>query len=677
MRRQLIISILLAFASSLLMAQPESSKFGKVSDEELEMTVYDADSSASAVILFDVGTSEIRYNTSKDDFEVVFNRHVRIKILTKDGFDWADFSIPLYYSHGSSERLSRLRGFTFYKQDGKTEKEKLETSSVIEEKSTDNISYKKFTMPRVTVGSVIDLNYDVTSDFLFNLQDWNFQYMIPVIYSEYKTIIPEYLSYRQHLSGYEHVGIKSSTASRSIMYTYRVDAQAQVLGVARNPTRQGKIDYRADIATYTAKNVPALPNESFVDNRNNYRTSVEFELFSTQFPGSSYKQYSSTWEMIVEKLVEHANFGGQLSGTRYLRDEVMQLKNDSLSVEQQLTSVYTFIKSKISWNQRYRLFASDGARQAYRNGTGNSAELNFNLINALRELGFDAMPVALSTRSNGRIFPHQITMSRFNHVIVMVKNNGKVYLMDATSVFPNPFILPSECLNEKGRIIDVANNDWVALDKAGTSRSLTMIESTLDENGSLLGSVNAIHSNYRAAYFYRQTNTDKKLDDFISDLEKRYQNAEINLEKAALDENNPDQFASNYTFITEEPAMLAGDMVYLNPMVGFEFDLNPFRQHTRKLPVNFTYPQEIQYTNKIRIPEGYALEDAPANLNIALPGGDCRFLFAATVMNEEVLLNARLMINRTIFPPEEFENMKAFFDAVIKKQEEKLVLKKI
>lgn len=676
MRRQLIISILLAFASSLLMAQPESSKFGKVSDEELEMTIYKADSSASAVILFDIGTSEIRYNTNKDDFEIVFSRHVRIKILTKDGFDWADFSIPLYSSQGSTERLSQLKGFTFSKQDGKTEKEKLETSSVIEEKSTDNISYKKFTMPRVTVGSIIDLNYDVTSDFLFNLQDWNFQYMIPVVYSEYETIIPEYFSYRQHVSGYEHVVIDHTTANRSILYTYQEDAQ-QVMVVARNRTRQGKIDYWANITSYTAQNVPALPNEAFVDNRNNYRTSVEFELLSTQFPGSPYKLYSSTWETVVEKLVDLPNFGGQLSGTRYLRDDVMQLKNDSLSVEQQLTAVYHFIKSKISWNQGYRLFASDGARQAYRNGNGNSAELNFNLINAFRELGFDAMPVALSTRSNGRIFPHQITMSRFNHVIVLVRKDGREFLMDATSSFPNPFVLPAECLNEKGRIIDARNNDWVALDKAGTSRSLTMIESTLDENGSVSGSVNAIHSNYRAAYFYRQTNTDKKLDDFISDLEKRYQNAEISLEKAALDESNPDQFTSNYTFITDEPAMLAGEMVYLNPMVGFEFDLNPFRQHTRKLPVNFTYPQEIQYTNKIRIPEGYALEDAPANLNIALPGGDCRFLFAATVMNDEVLLNARLMINRIIFPPEEFDNLKAFFDAVIKKQEEKLVLKKI
>lgn len=677
MRKQLIITILLAFTSGLLTAQPDLSRFGKVSDEELDMTIFEADSSASAVILFDQGTSEIRYNTSKDDFEIVFTRHVRIKILTIDGFDWADFSIGLYSSQGSSERLSRLRGFTFNKQDGKTERERLQTSSVIDEKSSDQITYKKFTMPRVTVGSVIDLNYDITSDFLFNLQDWYFQYTIPVVYSEYKTIIPEYFSYRQHISGYEHVGISSSTRNQSILYTYRVQAQPQTFGVARNPTRQGKIDYRADIATYTAQNVPALPNEAFVDNRNNYRTSVEFELFSTQFPGSPYKQYSTTWETIVEKLNDHSNFGGQLTGSRYLRDDAMKLKNDSLSVEEQLKVVYDFIRQKISWNQRYKLFANDGARQAYRNGSGNSAELNFNLINALRELDFEAMPVALSTRSNGRIFPHQITMTSFNHAIVLARKDGKEYLMDATSSFPNPFILPPECLNEKGRIIDAVRNDWIALDNTGISRSITMVSSTLNEDGSLSGSVNTLHSNYQAAYLYRQTNTDKRLEDFISTLEKRYQNAEIILEKATLDENNPDQFTSNYSFVTDEPAMIAGEMIYMNPMVGFEFDLNPFRQHTRKLPVNFTYPQESQYTNKFTIPAGYALEDAPQNMNIALPGGDCRFLFSASVINDEVIINSRLMINRIIFSPEEYQDLKAFFDAVIQKQEEKLVLKKI
>jgi hypothetical protein len=650
---------MLCFAGAGI-AQPQASRFGSVSDQELDMTIYAPDSSASAVILFDIGQSELQYNQSKGSFEIKYTRHVRIKILTTDGFDWTDFSIPLYSSQGQRERLSRIRAHTFNKTNGKVERESLKNSDIIDERSTERRTYRKFTMPKVRVGSVIDVNYDITSDFFFNFQDWNFQYTIPVIASSYTTIIPEYYSYRRHMTGYVDVKVKTSSSTQTIIFR-----------------DQSRHTYRTDISTYYAENVEALPFESFVDNRNNYRSGIEFELQSIYFPGSTFREFTSTWESVVKELTDHSDFGGQLTGTRYLRDDVSNLIDESQDVEEQLKTVYDFIRQKISWNQRHRLFATDGARQAYRNGSGNSAEINFNLINALRELGFNAMPVALSTRSNGRIFPHQITVSRFNHVIALVRKDGKDYLMDATSSFPNPFILPAECLNEKGRIIDTQANNWIDLDKAGTSRSVTLVSSSMNENGSLTGTVNTLHSNYQAAYLFRQTNTEARLENFTNTLAKRYKNAEINIDEAGIDASNPDQFISIFSFETDEPAAIAGDMIYLDPMVGFEFDLNPFRQHTRKLPVNFTYPQEIQYSNRIAIPEGYELESAPANINIGLPQGDCRFLFSASLLNNEVVINSRLTINRIIYSSDEYQDLKAFFDAVIKKQEEKVVLKKI
>jgi len=677
MRNKLILAGLLIFYVASCLAQSEVSRFGRVSDEELEMTVYAPDSSASAVILFDNGETEIVYNEKKSQFEIKHSRHVRIKVLTKDGLDWADFSIPLYSSSGMREQLSRLRGFTFNKQNGRTDRERLNTSSVIDEVRTERLTLKKFTMPKVVEGSVIDVAYDITSDYLFNLHDWRFQYSIPCIYSVYKTIIPEYYNYRHHISGYEFVAVNRSIGQRSIIYSYHTGNRGTQMAPTGGYRQQETINYTVDITTYTAENIPALPNESFVDNRNNYVTQIDFELLSYRFPGGSQRQFTTNWENIVRELLDHSNFGAQLSGTRYLRDDVQKVVSEDQSFEEQLSAVFGFIKEKISWNQRYRLFAGDGARQAYRNGTGNSAEINFNFINALRELGFDAMPVALSTRSNGRILPHQITLSGFNHVIALVRNNGKQYLIDATSDYPNPFILPAECLNDRGRIIDLTANDFISLDQSGSSRSVTMIASEINENNQFSGSVTALHTTYQAVRLHGRTKTDKNREDFIEALSKRYDNAEISLEKAAIDENDSRNFNTTFSFASDESAIFSGDMLYLSTMTGFEFDLNPFRQQTRKLPVNFTYQQDIQYSNRIAIPEGYKVEDIPENLSIALPQGDCRFLFSASLMNEEVVINARLMLNRIIFPPEEYLELKSFFDAIIKKQEQKLVLKKI
>lgn len=660
MKNKSFITFALSLLAAVCFAQPQGSKFGQVSDEVLDMTIYPADSAASAVVLFDIGNSEFLYNQTKGSFEIKYTRHVRIKILTPDGFDWADFSIPLYSSQGNREKLSRIKAYTFNKSDGKTERESLNNSDIIDEKSSERLTYRKFTMPKVRVGSVIDVNYDITSDFYYNFQDWNFQYTIPVIASSYTTVIPEYYTYRKHMTGYVNIKTTSSSSMQTILF--------------RDNSRH---TYQTDIFTYYAENIEALPFESFVDNRDNYRSSIEFELQSIHFPGSAFREFSSTWESIVKELTEHFDFGVQLSGTRYLQEDLQQLSLEDLSVEEQLTEVYNFIRSKVSWNERYRVFTDVGARQAYRNGTGNSAEVNFNLINALRELGFDAMPVALSTRSNGRIFPYQITVSRLNHVIALVRTNEHEYLIDATSTFPSPFILPDQCLNEKGRIIDIVNNDWIMLDKAATSRTITMNETIPDENGTVKGSVHSVYSTYQAFYMYRQTHTESKLTDYTETLAKRFQNADIEIGYAALDEENPDQFKLTFTYETGEAIVAAGSFMYLDPVVGFGFDLNPFRQQKRKLPVNFTYPQDIQYNNKIVIPEGYEVEEYPQNLSISLPGGDCRFLFSVTTINNELVINARLIIKRIIFPAEEYADLKAFFDAVIKKQEEKVVLKKI
>jgi hypothetical protein len=204
-----------------------------------------------------------------------------------------------------------------------------------------------------------------------------------------------------------------------------------------------------------------------------------------------------------------------------------------------------------------------------------------------------------------------------------------------------------------------------------------MLASAINEHRQFSGSVTTLHSDYMAVRLHERTKTEQNREDFIETLGKRYDNAEITLEHAEIDEANSRNFNASFTFASDESAIFSGDMLYLNPMPGFEFDLNPFRQQTRKLPVNFTYQQDIQYANRITIPEGYQVEEIPENLSIALPQGDCRFLFSASLMNEEVVINARLMLNRIIFPPEEYHDLKSFFDAIFKKQEQKLILKKI
>lgn len=107
--------LLLILTTSNSWAENKKIKFGKVSLEELEMKVYELDTSAVAVILYDSGRSffETEYKNDNSIFICKFERHVRIKILKPEGFDFATFKIPLYHGSNGEEKISTIKAKTY------------------------------------------------------------------------------------------------------------------------------------------------------------------------------------------------------------------------------------------------------------------------------------------------------------------------------------------------------------------------------------------------------------------------------------------------------------------------------------------------------------------------------------------------------------------------------------
>ena len=149
------------------------------------MTSYDKDSSASAVILADYGTSAISYRQNIG-FSLDFERITRIKILTKEGLSWGDFSIPLYKNGSEDEKLVGLKAVTYNLEDGKIVESKVKNDQIFKENVDAHWDITKVTCPNVREGSVVEISYKVNSPFWFNFQDWTFQSSIPTVISEYR-----------------------------------------------------------------------------------------------------------------------------------------------------------------------------------------------------------------------------------------------------------------------------------------------------------------------------------------------------------------------------------------------------------------------------------------------------------------------------------------------------------
>jgi len=661
--------VFLFISFQLLAQKPNIPKFGKELEEHLNMSMCPIDSSAEAFVIFDNGKSKINYNDSKGSFEVEINRHSRIKILTKDGLDRANFSVLLYKGSGGKERITNIKGYTYNLVNGEIERTELSRKSQFIDEYSDRLDIVKFTMPQVREGSVIEFSYTAISDFTYNLHPWEFQDEIPTLLSNYVVEMPEYFSYNHRTTGYENIQVGTSEGMETVTIRIRDDKGA-VAGT-------DQLKYKLKMFNYFGVNIPKLKDEPYVDNLENYLSAVNFELQSVKFPYTMTTQFATSWENINKELLEDENFGRQLSGNRFMAEDIARALTDVTEPMLQIQAIFTMIQSKIKWNEQYRLFTKKSIKKAYQEGFGNSSEVNLCLVAALREAGFESFPIALSTRSNGMIHFWEVSMSKFNHVIAGVFINDQIIPMDATHTFSSPGILPLECLNGNARIIDKEWSDWIDFNPKWVSKNEYSAEMFLPGNGDLEGSIQLKNHHYTAVSSHNMIIGDNDYSKLEASLVSSYQNAAIDslvVEKTLLPYP---QMTTRLHIIIPEAVVYAGDLIYLSPGKLISWKTNPFSASERKLPVNFPYPFLDNYSLAFEIPQGYTVQEVPKNTLINLLNGKVAYQYSLSKKNNQLIVNVRLSITQTLFISDEYQDLRSFFDQVVSKNDEKIIFRKI
>ena len=162
--RMLIVVLLLFASCPSASAQKSPVKFGDIPMDDMTMTLYAPDSSASAVYLLDYEEAHIEERV--DDYKLVTKVHIRIKILKADGKDLADVSILLTdLGSGNAEKVSNLKATTYNLENGKIVESPLIKESTFRQPFDKYRVFQKFTMPNVKVGSVIEYSYLITQRF--------------------------------------------------------------------------------------------------------------------------------------------------------------------------------------------------------------------------------------------------------------------------------------------------------------------------------------------------------------------------------------------------------------------------------------------------------------------------------------------------------------------------------
>jgi len=657
-----ILLFFLVFYSILLIAQDPYFEFGKVTYPELQMTSYPGDTTTEAVVLREYGEAFFSNDHETSNFgQVIFEYHVKIKILKSSGLDKANFKIGLRKSDdGRVEKWESLAASTFNLMNNQIVETKLDNSNgFFIEKAAKYLDIVKFTLPEVRVGSVIEVRYRYASPFNFNFHRWVFQDDIPKMKNEFWARIPGNYIYNISLKGFLKLSRNESTIDEGCF----------------NTSSSNKAD--CAFYKYEMRDIPAFRNEDYVSAKVNYISSINYELSEVKSFDGTIKWYTQTWEDVSKTLLNHEDFGKQIKKARIINDphlkailagETDQLKKAAI--------IYKHICDRFSWNEHNSCYTELDTKRAYEARKGNVADINLTLVGVLQTYDINANPVIMSTRKNGHVTELYPVLSEFNYVVANVKIGDKNYILDATDPFLPFGLLSERTINGKGRLICKESTDeWIDLKPIERNKRIVTLDLKLSEEGTLSGKLQIQSTGYSAVTTRKKIAQKGDVKEYVKDIEKIW---EATIENYIVENRddllNPLIETMQVTF-SESPDNNPST-IYFNPFMSGRYAKNPFNATERIYPVDWGTPDEQWIIVSLKLPETIMVDEQPSNVGIQLPYNGGKFLVNATTLGNTITMTSIISINKPVYTAGEYHGLREFFARVVQAQQSQFVFKR-
>ena len=641
-------------------------KFGKIYPEDFAPKAYALDSNANAVVLSDIGNTEIVGNY-KGWFSLEYTRHKRVHILKKNGYNVADVQIGIYTNGTSEEELQNLKAVTYNVENGKVVETKLEKSNIFKDVISKNLIVKKFTFPNIKEGSIIEFEYKLVSDFLFNLQPWDFQGQYPCLWSEYNVSMPEFFYYVKLSHGYLPF-FQESKEDRAGTF---VVADVRNTGASRSQFNAGVTDFK-----WVMKDLPALKEENFTSTLKNHLAGIEFQLAEYRQP-LTYRNIMGTWQQVCTDLMNDEDFGLALTkDNSWLDDVIAGITKNSKNNFEKAKNIFEYVRDNFTCTNHNSKYLRSPLKTILKNKNGNEAEINLLLTAMLKKVGLLANPVMLSTRTHGVVYSMYPLMDRFNYVICELTLDNTFYYLDASVPRMGFGKLSNNIYNGHARVInEFATPISFDADSLLESKITSILIINGEKPGTLIG--NAKHDlGYFESFDIRNKAKESGKESVISDIKKGHTSDDISLNNFEFDSLN---YYENPVRIRYDIELKINDedVLYFNPMFGEATKENPFKSAERFYPIEMPYTIDETYMLSLDVPTGYVIDELPKQTKVKLnEEGDGVFEYRVSQSDGTIYIKSRVKLKRAVFLPEEYETLREFFNFIIKKQSEQIVFKK-
>ena len=455
---------------------PSTQPFGKINKEDLEMKACDFEKDANAEVLFDKGS--VYFDA---DYNLVFDRHIRVKIFNDNGKDEANIKVR-YDGGNRSEFISNVQAETINLNNGVPEFTKIDKKLIYTQRVDKLRNDLVFSFPDVKPGSVIEYKYTLTAASVVDFPDWYYQVNIPTRYSELNTTIPNILFYK-NLVMVNRPFVKNTDEVKSMV------------------------------------NIPSLNNEPYMSSRKDNADRILYELKSINMPGFQ-QSFSDTWEKVGKELISSEDFGGQFKRKLTGEEDIINKAKGLSSNPEKIAYIFNEVKSKMKWDDEDVRYTNDGTAEAWNKKTGNSTEINLILYHLLQKSGLKVYPMLVSTRDNGKINPAYPNGYQFNRTVAYIPvDSANYYILDATNKYNIYNEIPRNLLNGFGFYInkDDEKYDLKFIQKASQVREVTLINAEIKPDGKMNGTVQINSLSYNRIDDVKKYKTDGE-DKYIKQL---------------------------------------------------------------------------------------------------------------------------------------------------------------
>ncbi len=638
---KLLFTVILAFLGQIA-ASPALSAidFQPVSADELRMTGEPKAPGAPAIILFrQVDRDDNESSTHEDDY-------VRVKILTEEGRKYADVEIP--YWKGNL-KITKFHARTIKPDGSIVNFEGKPFEKTIVKARGIRLLAKAFTMPEVTVGSILEYSYRIefSSDYVFD----------------------------------SHWIVSDELFTRSAKFTLK-PAASLLLKIHWNELPPGVKPLQENREIHLeVNNIPAFQVEDFMPPENEMKARVDFTYTRSREtdPDKFWKEFGKECNSYLESYINKPKAMDQALAQIVSANDSTQVKLEKIYARVQLIRNISYEEEKTGQEEkRDKDKWPKNVEELWNLQHGNSVQLNWLFLALARAAGIDGSDVWVPDRSSYFFDDKAMNGNRLDSDVVLVKLDGKDLFLDPGSPYIPFGMLPWSETGVEGYKVTKDGGAWIitTLPDSSKSRISREGEFRLTDNGDLEGTLTVSFTGLESS----RRRTEERFADAAA--RKKYLEDDVkewltNASEVELT-NQPDWKSSTASmvavFLLKIPgwASAAGRRSVVPMGLFCASDKHLFEHTSRVHPIYFQFPHQFEDNVTIELPSGWQIVNLPA------PQKKDRGLVVYTLeaKNEKgtLKLHRMLSIDALLLNVQVYPALRGFFQEVRTLDEQQVLL---